>query len=73
MTQGTTLSFPTNLAPGTYYLGVLADYNGQLGETNETNNVSNTVAVILGNDSANTFAGTSGADTLFGLAGDDYD
>ncbi|MBX9778457.1 MAG: hypothetical protein K2Y71_29130, partial [Xanthobacteraceae bacterium] len=69
--QGGTLTFPGNLTPGTYYLGVLADHNGQVGETNEANNASNTVAVILGNNSANTFAGTSAADTLIGLAGDD--
>ena len=34
--QGTTLTFPGNLTPGTYYLGVLADYNGQLAESSES-------------------------------------
>ena len=72
VTQGTTLTLPGNLTPGTYYLGVLADYSSQLGETNETNNASNTVAVVLGNGSANTLNGTAGSDTLFGLAGDDW-
>ncbi|MBX9775397.1 MAG: M10 family metallopeptidase C-terminal domain-containing protein, partial [Xanthobacteraceae bacterium] len=69
--QGTTLTFPGNLTPGTYYLGVLADYNNQVAESSDSNNASNTAALILGNDSANTLAGTSAADTLFGLAGDD--
>jgi Ca2+-binding RTX toxin-like protein len=69
--QGATLAFPTNLAAGTYYIGALADYAGQVGETSETNNASNAVAVILGNTSANTLTGTSGADTLFGMSGND--
>ncbi len=69
--QGATLTFPTNLAAGTYYIGALADYAGQVGESSESNNASNAVAVILGNNSANTLTGTSGADTIFGMGGDD--
>ena len=69
--EGATLTFPTNLTPGTYYIGVLADYNAQIVEASETNNASNVVAVILGNSSANTLIGTSAADTIFGLGGDD--
>jgi Ca2+-binding RTX toxin-like protein len=71
VTQSATLNFPGNLTPGTYYLGVLADYNGQVAESSDSNNASNTVALILGNDSANTLTGTSGANILFGLAGND--
>jgi Ca2+-binding RTX toxin-like protein len=63
------LSLPTNLKAGTYYLGVLADMNGQVAESNETNNASNVVPIIVGSSSANTLNGTTGNDTMFGLAG----
>ena len=69
--EGTTLSFPTNLTPGIYYIGALADSGGQIAEGSESNNASNVMAVLLGNSSANSLAGTSGADTIFGLGGDD--
>jgi Ca2+-binding RTX toxin-like protein len=65
------LAFPGNLAPGTYYVGVIADYNGQIAESSEANNASSAAAVILGNDSDNTLMGTAGNDTIFGLAGND--
>ena len=66
-----TLTFPGNLTPGTYYIGALADINGQIAESNESNNVSNVIAVILGNNSANTLGGGGGNDPLFGLGGND--
>jgi Ca2+-binding RTX toxin-like protein len=65
------LSFPGNLTPGTYYIGALSDYNGQVTEGDETNNASNAIPVILGNNSANTLTGTAGDDTIFGLGGND--
>src|SRR6185312_1203255 len=37
------LSFPTNLTPGTYYVGAITDYNGQVTESSESNNASNGV------------------------------
>ena len=65
------LMFPTNLTPGTYYLGAVADNGNAITETNEANNASNGVPVILGNDSANTLDGTGSADWIIGLGGDD--
>jgi Ca2+-binding RTX toxin-like protein len=65
------LSLPTNLTAGTYYLGVIADYNSQVNESNETNNASNAIPIIVGNSNANTLNGTAGNDTIFGLAGND--
>jgi Ca2+-binding RTX toxin-like protein len=65
------LSFPSNLVPGTYYLGVVANYNGQMAESNGTNNASNAVAIILGNDNDNTLNGTLGNDTILGFDGID--
>ncbi|MBO2012402.1 CARDB domain-containing protein [Hymenobacter negativus] len=35
-----TAAVPTGTAPGTYYILFVADYQNQVGETNETNNVS---------------------------------
>jgi Ca2+-binding RTX toxin-like protein len=69
--QGAALTLPTNLNPGTYYIGVLANYAGQVGESNESNNASNAVAIVLGNTSANTLTGTASADTVFGMNGND--
>jgi Ca2+-binding RTX toxin-like protein len=70
-TETTTLAFPTNLAPGTYYLGAYADATQIINENNEFNNTSNLQAVILGNDSANTLAGTAGADFMVAQGGND--
>ena len=65
------LAFPTNLAPGTYYIGAIADYDGQIAEASESDNSSNAVAIILGNDSANALNGTSQDNTILGFGGDD--
>jgi Ca2+-binding RTX toxin-like protein len=65
------LNLPTNLTPGTYYLGVIADDGGVVTEFKENNNVSNVVPVILGNDSANSLVGTSANNLMFGFGGDD--
>ena len=69
--QAESLAFalPANLAAGTYYLGAVADSSGQITESNETNNASSAVPVVVGNGSANTLSG-SGA-ILFGLGGND--
>ena len=64
------LTLPTNLTAGVYYIGVLADYNTQIAEADETNN-SAAIAVILGNNNAGTLNGTSGNDIMFAFAGDD--
>src|SRR5262249_21763508 len=69
--EGATLSFPTNLSPGTYYIGVLADSTGLVTEGSDANNGSNAAHVLLGNSSANSLMGTSGADTIIGFDGDD--
>jgi Ca2+-binding RTX toxin-like protein len=65
------LSLPTNLTAGTYYLGVIADSTGKVTESNETNNASNAVPIIVGNIAANSLTGTAGNDTIFGLGGND--
>ncbi len=45
--QTATVALPGNLAPGTYYIGGIADYNNQLSESNETNNTYNVVQVTV--------------------------
>jgi Ca2+-binding RTX toxin-like protein len=65
------LALPHNLATGTYYLGVIANYNGQVAEISLTNNSSNAVAIMLANNGGETLTGTSTADILIGGAGND--
>jgi Ca2+-binding RTX toxin-like protein len=66
------LNLPTNLTPGTYYIGVIADDGGQVVEFKENNNASNPpTAVILGNDSGNSLTGTTANNLMYGLGGAD--
>lgn len=39
------MTLPGNLTPGTYYLGAIADYNGQINESDNSNNASSAVAI----------------------------
>ena len=45
--QTVTVTLPGNLAPGTYYIGGIADYNNHLTESNETNNTYNVVQITV--------------------------
>jgi Ca2+-binding RTX toxin-like protein len=65
------LSLPVSLAAGTYYLGVVADSASTVAESNENNNASSAIPIIVGNSSANWLTGTDGNDTIFGLQGND--
>lgn len=65
------ISLPTNLAPGVYYLGALANQTGDVNESKPGNDASNLVPVLLGDDNANTLTGTSAVHVLFGFGGDD--
>jgi Ca2+-binding RTX toxin-like protein len=67
-----TVPFPSSLTAGTYHLGVIADYNNQIAESNESNNASSgSLTVILGNSGFNTLTGTAGADEIIGLGSSD--
>ncbi len=46
-TLTSSLQVPTDLAPGTYYFGVVSDYTNRISETNETNNASNAIAFTV--------------------------
>ncbi len=41
------MNLPGNLAPGTYYIGGIADYNNHVGESNEGNNTYNVVQITV--------------------------
>jgi hypothetical protein len=69
--EASALLFPADLTPGTYFVGAIADYNGLVPESNEANNASSGVPIILGNDGPNTLNGTAGNDSILGLAGND--
>jgi Ca2+-binding RTX toxin-like protein len=69
--RSATLALPGNLTPGTYYLGAIADTGGQVSESDELNNVSAIIAVMLGNAAANILTGSAAADTIFALDGND--
>jgi subtilase family serine protease len=45
--QTVTVALPGNLAPGTYYIGGIADYNRHISETNESNNTYNVVQITV--------------------------
>jgi serralysin len=45
--QTVTVTLPGNLAPGTYYVGGIGDYNNHLTESNEANNTYNVVQVTV--------------------------
>jgi Ca2+-binding RTX toxin-like protein len=64
-----TLSAPATA--GTYYIGVIADSGNAITESNESNNASNALRVILGNNSGNSLTGTSGNDVILGFGGND--
>jgi len=59
-----TITLPGNLASGTYYLGAIADDSDAVIESNEANNVSNVVTILIA-------ASTSAACSLDGFEQDD--
>src|SRR4029077_2405312 len=69
------ISLASNLsapaAAGTSYIGAIADAAGAVAESNEANNVSNVVPVILGTAGNNTLTGTAGKDIIIGFDGND--
>ena len=69
----------TGFAPGTYYVGVLADSGSDVSESGEDNNVSNVIQItvdgggvtLIGGSLGDKIVGTSGSDTLYGNGGAD--
>jgi Ca2+-binding RTX toxin-like protein len=69
--ESVVLALPNNLTPGTYYIGVIADYSNVVTESSEADNVSTAVPIILGDLNANTLNATAGTDKIFALDGND--
>ena len=70
-----TIAFSSSLSAqvtaGTYYIGAFADSLNVVAESNEGNNASNAVPIILGTTGADTLNGTSANDIMFGFDGGD--
>ena len=49
----------------------MADTSNSVAESNENNNTSSIIPVVLGNSNSNALAGTASNDYVYGLAGDD--
>ena len=64
-------TFPVNLTAGVYYLGLVADASNSVAESNENNNTSSIIPVVLGNSNSNALVGTASNDYIYGLSGDD--
>src|SRR5207247_28721 len=45
--QTVSVTLPGNLAPGTYYIGGIADYNNHITESNESNNTYDVVQITV--------------------------
>ena len=69
--ENVTLSFTGAEAPGIYYIGAFANYNGAVSESSATNNASNSIPILLGDNGANMLVATAGVDHIFGLGGND--
>jgi subtilase family serine protease len=48
--EGGTFNLPAGLAPGQYYVGVIADYNTKVAELNESNNTASVTRITVGAD-----------------------
>lgn len=70
-TESGTLTWSSNTTPGIYFVSIAADYKNVISESNESNNQSGKIAIVLGNGSANALTGTAGNDVLIGLGGKD--
>ncbi len=76
--EGRLFTVGSDLAPGVYWIGVIADYADVVSESDEANNVSNLIQITIegpsitnlteGND---IYSGTSGQDIVNGLGGND--
>lgn len=45
--ESESVTLPSNLAPGTWYIGVIADRDNEIVESNENNNSSNPIAITI--------------------------
>ncbi len=64
--ENVSVTLPTTLAPGTYYIGAIPDYNNAVAEGNETNNPSIGVPIVLTQDD---YAGSSSTSGYIAIGG----
>lgn len=60
-----------NTTTGTFYVSVSADTKNVVAESNESNNHSGQIALVIGNSASNALTGTSSNDVIFGMGGKD--
>jgi hypothetical protein len=72
--QTVSATLPGNLAPGTYYIGGIANYNNAVSESNETNNTYNVVQITVPAPATAPITASSAAGELFaqGAGGDSF-
>jgi V8-like Glu-specific endopeptidase len=61
------IPLPSGTAPGTYYIGVVADYLGQISESNENNNGSTGLQIIV--QQSDDYAGSTSTSGTLGVGG----
>jgi Ca2+-binding RTX toxin-like protein len=69
--EGGTFVLPGNVAAGNYYIGVIADYDKAVAETDETNNVSSAVRITVVTEGADRIVATTAEKSWHGLGGND--
>jgi serralysin len=69
--EGGTFVLPADIASGNYYIGVIADYDNAIGETNEGNNTARGVAITVVSDGPDTVVATAEEKSWHGLRGKD--
>jgi Ca2+-binding RTX toxin-like protein len=64
----TAITLPGDLAPGTYYIGVVADAENGVAESNEANNVSGSIAITVLGGTGGTLNGIGSRNEIFPLS-----
>lgn len=70
-TQGGTFTLPGDIAGGNYYIGVIADHDNAVSETDEANNPSQATRITIFTDNADKIKVPTGLKAWHALAGDD--
>ncbi len=77
-TENIAVTLPTNLANGTYYVAAIADSKSVVTESNETNNISNTLQIVVDHTKGGTISGANalllasgGSETIKSTGGND--
>jgi subtilase family serine protease len=69
--EGGSFILPSDISGGNYYVGVIADHDNALGETNESNNPSAATRITVFTDNADKIKVPTGLKAWHALGGDD--